>query len=90
MELTGPLLSPSLKKKPTPKKDSYISGNGTFQSSKKNFFYTPNETPLEETGCLCNLFTDCSYIQFLNSPLFPRHIHSAHFYYPTTHCAVLV
>ena len=49
MQLPGPLLSPSSKKqkKSTPKKNSYISGNGTFlppSPSNKNKQKTNKQT----------------------------------------------
>ena len=65
-----------------------------LSSPKKDLmklFYTLNKTPLEEIGCLSNLLllTGCSSIQIFNSFPFPEHSQSGHFWYPTTHCAVL-
>ena len=73
MQLPGLLLIPSSKnlKKSTLKKNSHISGNGTFLppkemiklfktfSPQKTFiklFYNLNKTPLGETGCSSNLY----------------------------------
>ena len=61
MQLPRPLLSSSSKNKKKihpEKKYSYTSGNGTFFSPNNliKLFYTFNETPLGETGCLSNLY----------------------------------